>query len=102
MKRSYVGITPPKFDLSISPIKQPKPVSMVWREELEGPSLTRNSKGYRKKFSNEKVKLLFSTPNDMKLHCHAIESLARTTTMYISVIDAWATLLNYEEWDTLS
>ncbi|KVH88430.1 Peptidase C48, SUMO/Sentrin/Ubl1 [Cynara cardunculus var. scolymus] len=41
--------------------------------------------------------LLFSTPNDMNLHRHAIESLARTTTMYISVIDAWVTLLNYEE-----
>ncbi|KVH87935.1 hypothetical protein Ccrd_024718 [Cynara cardunculus var. scolymus] len=47
--------------------------------------------------SGPHIELLFSMPNDMNLHRHAIESLARTTTVYISVIDAWATFLNYEE-----
>ncbi|KVI04315.1 hypothetical protein Ccrd_017374 [Cynara cardunculus var. scolymus] len=96
MKRSYAYITPPKFDLGISPIKQPKPVSIVWREELQGPELNRNSKGIERSSPMES-ELLFSTPNDMKLHPHAIESLGCTTTIYISVIDAWATLLNYGE-----
>ncbi|KVI11495.1 hypothetical protein Ccrd_010094 [Cynara cardunculus var. scolymus] len=126
------GITPPKFDLGISPIKQPEPLSMVWHEELEGPTLNTNSKGIERsplmkrcnvqssedandhqveRATRQELKLgdhlrspelLFSTPNDMNLHRHATESLACTTTMYISVIDAWATLLNYEERETLS
>ncbi|KVI08602.1 hypothetical protein Ccrd_013052 [Cynara cardunculus var. scolymus] len=145
-KRSYATITPPKFDLGISPIKQSEPLSMVLHEEAECiercPSVERcNVSEDAKKYQEERAtrrelklgdhlrspfviivvdlnvtpeeksmngqwlgleessnELLFSTPNDTKLHRHAIESLERTTTIYVSVIDAWATLLNYEEW----
>ncbi|KVI01509.1 hypothetical protein Ccrd_020219 [Cynara cardunculus var. scolymus] len=45
VKRSYADVTPLKFGLGLSPIKQPKPVSMVRREDMEGHSLTRKGKG---------------------------------------------------------
>ncbi|KVI11001.1 hypothetical protein Ccrd_010593 [Cynara cardunculus var. scolymus] len=144
MKRPYAAITPPKFDLAISLMKQSEPLSMVLHEEAECiercPSVERcNVSEDAKKYQVEratrrelklgdhlrspfviravdlnvtpekrkihewvvaglggKYELLFSTPNDTKLHRHAI-SLGRTTTIYVSVIDAWATLLNYEE-----
>ncbi|KVH91295.1 hypothetical protein Ccrd_006691 [Cynara cardunculus var. scolymus] len=134
-KRPYAAITPPKFDLGISPIKQSEPLSMVLHEEAEC-NVSEDATKYQVERATRrelklgdhlrspfviravdlnvtpeerrihewavaglggKYELLFSTPNDTTLHRHAIEILGRTTTIYVSVIDAWATLLNYEE-----